>query len=248
MNTTIKLLALDMDGTTLTSDKTITKETAYWIRRAISEGITVSFATGRGEQDVVSYIEELGLTSLHVLLNGSLIRGKNGEVLETHYLKQDLVKQLYQLAIEKETWYWGYSSSGRKRKDDWEPQALEEPWFKFGFRVDDKAVIEEIRGIVADWDEVEVTSSEWNNVEINPKGVTKAAGVKTICKQLGLSMGNVMAIGDSLNDYPLFMEQDVFTVAMGNADPKLKQVAKAGTASNDEDGVAKAIKTYIFGE
>lgn len=244
----IKLLALDMDGTTLTSDKTISDQTAKWIKRATDAGVTVSFATGRGGSEVEDFAKDLGLQTPQIMLNGGLIKGADGTILETHFLEQDLIQPLYELACKYDTWFWGYTARGRILKKDWDESWLNVSWYKFGFSLDDENVLAKIREQLDALGDIEVTSSDWNNIEVNPKGVTKAAGVRTICQKLGLSMKNVMAIGDSLNDYPLFEEPDVFAVAMGNADPRLKEIAAEETCANDEDGVAYAIQRFLFEE
>ena len=80
---------------------------------------------------------------------------------------------------------------------------------------------------------------------MNP-ACSKASGVALLAQHLGISMEEVMAIGDNNND--LEMLQAVgWSVAMGQAPEAIKAVANAVTTSNAEDGVALAIERYALG-
>lgn len=117
-------------------------------------------------------------------------------------------------------------------------------WMKFGFK-HKLNEIERIKETIASWDEFEITSSASINLEISCKGISKASGVRTICQTLGIEMWEVMAIGDSMNDYKLFQEVGL-GVAMSNSDDRLLSIADRVTDSNEQDGVAKAIERFLF--
>jgi hydroxymethylpyrimidine pyrophosphatase-like HAD family hydrolase len=65
-----------------------------------------------------------------------------------------------------------------------------------------------------------------------------------VCQQLGITMEEVAAIGDSLNDFAMIRAVGL-GIAMGNAQEELKAVSRYVTQSNDEDGVAIAIRTIL---
>ena len=77
-------------------------------------------------------------------------------------------------------------------------------------------------------------------VSATKEGVTKASGISQICGDLDLSIDDVMMIGDGLNDLPA-IEAVGHPVAMGNAAPEVKALARYHVASVDEDGVAEAL-------
>ncbi len=66
-----KLIALDMDGTLLDEDKKISVENQEAIQEATEAGKIVIMSTGRGAVSAMPYIQELGLTSPLVVVNGS---------------------------------------------------------------------------------------------------------------------------------------------------------------------------------
>ncbi|MNP64340.1 Sugar phosphatase YidA [compost metagenome] len=94
---------------------------------------------------------------------------------------------------------------------------------------------------------LEITNSSPHNLEINPLGVNKAAGILEVCKLLGLDMSQVIAVGDSLNDLAA-IQQAGLGVAIGNAQETVKEEADAVVASNNNDGIAEVIQKYIFNE
>ena len=93
---------------------------------------------------------------------------------------------------------------------------------------------------------MEITSSIPNNLEINARGVTKGRGLLVLAETLGLSRSQVMACGDSGNDLTMIQNAGL-GVAMANATPEVLAAADFVTASNNEDGVAKAIERFVLG-
>lgn len=77
-------------------------------------------------------------------------------------------------------------------------------------------------------------------VSATQQGVTKATGINQVCAALGLTIDQVMMIGDGLNDLPA-IEAVGYPVAMGNAAPEVKALAKYEVAHVDDDGVAEAL-------
>ena len=87
---------------------------------------------------------------------------------------------------------------------------------------------------------------ELKNVEINRKGVHKGRALQQLAEHLGLGMDEVMAIGDSDNDLTM-LQMAGLGVAMANAAPNVRDIADAVTLDNASNGVAAAVKQYIFG-
>jgi Cof subfamily protein (haloacid dehalogenase superfamily) len=96
-----------------------------------------------------------------------------------------------------------------------------------------KNVIGEIKGIA-------VSSSFKDNMEITHVTAQKGIILGKVAEKMGLRRDEVLVLGDSFNDYSMFTE---FTesVAMGNAIPEIKKIAKYITDTNGNLGVAKAI-------
>ena len=84
------------------------------------------------------------------------------------------------------------------------------------------------------------------SVEVTHSLATKANGMLTACRLLGVDPARTMAIGDSGNDIPM-LRAAALGVAMGNAPREVRDAADAVTASNMEEGAALAIERYILG-
>lgn len=92
-----------------------------------------------------------------------------------------------------------------------------------------------------------VSSSSRGNLEITHSDAQKGIALATIAKQLGIDLDNVMALGDNLNDISM-LERVGYPVAMDNAAPEVKAVAKYVTDSNENSGVGKAIMKFLKDE
>jgi Cof subfamily protein (haloacid dehalogenase superfamily) len=93
--------------------------------------------------------------------------------------------------------------------------------------------------------EISVSASFDTNIEITDKKATKGLALEAYAKEHNIKMEEVMAFGDSLNDYSMLSRDFGYTVAMGNAMETIKKVAKYITKTNDEDGVASFVKQII---
>lgn len=244
----IALIALDLDNTMLTNDKKISKATKFWITRAREAGLVVIFTTGRGIQTTQHLWEELELYDAPmVLVNGAEIWKKPGELMERHVLPTEGVRELVKFAEANGARFWGYSVESLTHSRDWSEEMYERNWLKFGIRHDDLATIDSLRAEVRSWGRYEVTQSHPVNMEISCLGISKAYGLKKVCEYLDIELSQVMAIGDSHNDYKMLQVAGL-GVAMDNASAEIKSIADVHTDSNERDGVAKAIQRHVFQE
>ena len=93
--------------------------------------------------------------------------------------------------------------------------------------------------------EFEICSSEPQFCEVNSKGISKGRAVEELAKELGISIKDVICIGDGGNDLEM-LKRAGLSVAMANALDEVKNIASYVTESNNESGVSKAIKKLIL--
>ena len=93
--------------------------------------------------------------------------------------------------------------------------------------------------------QIKATSSTWNNLELNIATAHKGNSLRRFAEHLGYALDNCMAIGDGMNDLSM-IEAAGLGVAMSNAHPLVIAAADHVTASNDEDGVARAIRDFVL--
>lgn len=244
-----RLLALDMDGTLLNEEKMITPETKRWIEEAGRAGVTVMFSTGRGRQSALPYAEELGLDAPMVLVNGSEVWKNPSELYHRELMPLEWIRQMRQMALDYDVWYWAYAVEGIFNRENWPSpeKEAEMSWLKFGYYSENETKLPAIRQTLEGWGKLEITNSHPCNLELNPLGISKASGLQKVCEFLGITMQEVIGVGDSVNDLAMIREAGL-GVAMGNAQEELKAAADAVTEDNDSDGVAWVIRRYIFGE
>ena len=175
-----RVLALDLDGTTLLPDGTLSSETKYWIDQASQAGVLVICATGRGRPNAEPIWAELFPNSPAVLANGADIWLNMQASLERHYMKADYVFRLYELAQKVGGFYWAYSANGMIHDgDDIFEHNPGEGWFAGIHHPDPPS--SPMSGNGAAWEGITVTSST-SNVEVS--GSLEKSGVEHICRSL----------------------------------------------------------------
>ncbi len=110
----------------------------------------------------------------------------------------------------------------------------------------DAALLEQceagLRGVVGR--RARVARSQTYYCDITPPGHDKGTFVDAISARTGIPRDAIAAIGDMQNDLPMFARAG-FSIAMGNASEDVKARAGRVTASNEQDGFAKAVATIL---
>ncbi|CAN7491099.1 Cof-type HAD-IIB family hydrolase [Rossellomorea sp. LjRoot5] len=241
----IKLIALDMDGTLVNHEGEVSPENEQAIHRAKEKGIHVVLSTGRSLFTCRDISDELGRSSYLVTVNGGEIYDHEYNLVDRIPLDIDLVKQLWALKEEHDVYFWSSTSQGLyNSKKPFDRDIESYNWLKFGFDIPDDDVRKVMMDELVKNEALEITNSSLTNIEINPAGVNKAAALVKVCKWLDLSMDQVMAVGDSMNDIAMIREAG-FGVAMGNAQEAVKEAADWVTGINTDHGVAQAIDKVL---
>ncbi|HHW56435.1 MAG TPA: HAD family phosphatase [Clostridia bacterium] len=93
---------------------------------------------------------------------------------------------------------------------------------------------------------VNCVKSQENYLEFLPEGVSKGKALNILVKRLGITLDEVIAIGDNLNDLEM-IEMAGIGAAVANAHPKLKEKAKyVSSLTNEEGAVAEIIKKFCL--
>ena len=103
----------------------------------------------------------------------------------------------------------------------------------------------EMERLRAMFPELVVSSSIYNNIEMNTQSATKGEALRFLCRHLGIDIRDAMAFGDKSNDLPMIRAAGL-GVAMANADPELLAQADYVTDANDRNGVARALERFVL--
>ena len=267
-----RLMAVDMDGTLLNSEKEITPRTAEAVRKALDAGYEVVFSTGRSLSEVEQYLKLFPQMRYAILCSGAVVKDlRTGENLKMDTVEAGIAKSVVEASkgMEVNVLYFigdgiyeaqsvrdrlEYYNCGMYRSlhetcANW----VEDPYAVMMERPDELVKInfyfhdeDEYRLMGKRLDEMGVShpSGSIFNYEISAIGVSKAEGLKVLCHHLGISVEQSIACGDEGNDYEMIQAAGL-GIAMGNAIEPIKAIADAVVADCDHDGVAEAIETYL---
>ncbi|MFS0781643.1 Cof-type HAD-IIB family hydrolase [Bacillus sp. 1P06AnD] len=244
MDKDIKLVALDMDGTVLNNEGVISAENANAIQLAQERGVTVVFSTGRTYMRCIDFAKSLNLSSYLITVNGSEIWDGNGELVERVHMPHESMAWMWNLAKKHQIPFWAVGHDGIW--DNKMPEDLTSTeWMKIRFEFAEEELKRSVMEAIHQKGGFEVSNSSPSNLEVNMFGVDKAKAIQKVCGLLDISMDEVMAMGDSLNDLAM-IKQAGLGIAMGNAQEAVKEQADWVTAANDQNGVSVALHNWIL--
>ncbi len=274
--TDFRLLALDLDGTTLLPDSTLSARVIQAVEQARARGISVALATARRWTGAAPVAAALGHAGPVIIYDGAVEREfPAGQTVSSHMLSSDLVQQVADLLGEHELQVVSQHSGEHERMmasdapphPEWTEMYIREfpdqltmaPLAQIGSAFGDTVRIvsfgPESRLRVA----YDALGSLPVGRQILPHGsygtaeltvfspsASKGAALAWLAERQGIPLAETMAIGDGVNDISMFRIAG-FGVAMDNASPDVKLAADAVTESNVRDGVALAIERYLLG-
>ncbi len=271
----IKLIALDLDGTLLDSQKRLSPRNEQALLACMQRGIEIVPCTGRIWNGVPDVIRNLPGIHYAITVNGAVLEdGSRHQVLDERKLSCEQALEILELANGFNTMYDVYIGGqgyGELRFMEHMDRYGIAPVLQEMVRKTRKAVesvpeevkrihmpVEKINYFFNNQDErlrarkaleargdVLVSSSFRNNLEINAKGAAKGEGILRLAAHLGLKPEQTMGFGDGENDLSM-MKMAGIGVAMSNGEESVKQAADYVTDTNDADGVAKTIEKFVL--
>ncbi|OBU11620.1 sugar-phosphatase [Morganella psychrotolerans] len=266
----VKLIAIDLDGTLLNSYHQITPAVSAEVSRAKEKGLHIILTSGRPFNGILPYLTELGLNKENcycISNNGAVIHeAQTGDpVMETLMDFEDY-RYFESLAREINVHFHVLSSNEMYTANrdisyytlmdayltqtqlNYRPSAEMDSDMMFSkfMMIDNPVRLNEAAGFIpqVSFDNYNILRTAPHFVEISAKNATKGNAVALITEKLGLTPDKVMCIGDQNNDISM-LEYAGVGVAMGNAADHIKQKAGFVATTNDDDGVAVAIQKFV---
>lgn len=267
----IKLIAIDIDDTLLSSEGKILPSTKTVLQKALKHGVKVVLCSGRPLPGMRPFLDELGIAGdeqYAINYNGSVIETVSGKVVAETGLSNVVYRQIdtysslnglpYNVLDRNGEIYtsnhdvnritvvqaWENSAGLLIRKPSEMPADF---GIVKGVFVGETEKLDQAQsGVQQEFgSENYVVRAADNFLEIMNATADKGKALTKLTETLGLDKSEVMAIGDERNDIPMF-DFAGQAVAMGNSSSAAKEHASYLTASNDNDGIAQALNELVF--
>ena len=266
MDSTIKLLLADVDGTLVTPDKVLTDRAVEAVRRLGEAGILFAVTSGRPPRGMSMLIEPLNLTTPIAAFNGGILVNRDMSVIEQRVVPEELVAPVAELnaSFGLDTWVY--------RGADWyvpDPKgahvAKETATVRFEPKVMDgldglTTDVAKLVGVSDDLDAVARASQAAHDkfgdhvaaarsqpyyLDVTHPDANKGAVAQYLSRTYSIPTESIATIGDMPNDVLMFAHSGL-SIAMGNASLEVQRAARRVTASNAEEGFAKAVENFIL--
>lgn len=274
INPKYRLLICDLDGTLLDSNSTISRENLDAINHARELGLDITLATGRMDGMIRVYVDQLAVKLPVIACNGAVIRDcATGEIIKIYPVSEDdyffLTDHMIAggqdfLCYTPDAVYYPEYSKTISRFHAYNKMAmaagigpiplyaLEEHRKKISRNVVKFMTLlparthpEQLREFLQEKSSCTAVQSMDNMADIMQAGVSKGQALSFLASRLKIDLELIAAIGDQENDIDMIATAGM-GIAMGNAIAAVRQVSRAVTATNDDNGVARAIYDYIL--
>ena len=269
----IRMIAMDMDGTLLRKDGTISPRTIEALDKARAQGVVIALCTGRFAQNGAIMARSNGLGCDYVIAsNGCMLwNEREKRIIKERTMDVTAAQQAAEIVKRYSSRFnivsghyvvdsVGVHSTVKRFEgglmDEYQisfgsgeadvDDIISRPIYKiFMYRFDDADELDRCAKELEEVPNVYLTCSGERNLEVMPLGVDKGTGLSDMAQMLGIDMEDVMVFGDYDNDLPMFRMAG-YPVAMGNGNDNVKKIARYVTDTNENDGIAKAIEKFVL--
>lgn len=271
----IKMVALDLDGTTFDSAGGISEKTVATLEEAARQGAHIVVSTGRSYASLPQHIKDVKGIEYAITSNGAHVNlMQSGEQIYSDFLDPEAVKEISVLKDESgadievfingrayvdESYYRDVEENGCPYRNAayvlWSRRPVAnvtEMMLEHSGEIENVnfiyptlELLEAAKPRVKAIKNANVTSSFINNLEVGGPNTSKKTALLWLMDSLGIDSEELMCCGDAPNDIAM-VELAGIGVAVANAWGGLKDHADYITASNDDDGVALAIEKFVL--
>jgi 16S rRNA pseudouridine516 synthase len=262
----IKLLALDVDGTLLRDDHSLSEVNIASVQKVAASGIEVVLCTGRGAPSALPVFQQMGLSGTIISHNGAAtVNGDALEVQQQIEIETPIYKELL-VMLRNSQLFFDVSTATSLFVENLIPEAKKmydlyevEPEFISDFESLDGGVV---KVTVYEPDPVRLDDFQQTLSKIMPAGITmvrsgiyfidfmvpsvnKGVALAHYAKSRGYIPEQVVAIGNYNNDIEMLHYAGI-GIAVSNSTQEVLEVADFVVASNNDDGVSDAIASYVL--
>lgn len=263
---TVKLVLADVDGTLVTDDKVLTDRTVDAVRRLGEAGIHFALTSGRPPRGMEMLVAPLTVTTPLAAFNGGVIVNPDMSVIEQRTVPPSVAAGVMAIFSERGLDVWVYRGSQWLVRNPGAPHVDREAWtVKFEPTVvgsfdeltdgvakivgvsDDheltQAAVEAVRDEFGD--HVSAARSQPYYADVTHPDANKGAVVRDLAQRLGIGPDQIATIGDMPNDVLMFAGSRL-SIAMGQSSSEVHRAARRVTASNEDEGFARAMERFVL--
>jgi Cof subfamily protein (haloacid dehalogenase superfamily) len=262
----IRLLLADVDGTIINSARTLTPATIRVARTLRERGIALAITSSRPPRGLLQFIEALEIDTPTGAFNGGVFVKPDLSVISQSVLPAEAARQAIALleaqgldvwAFTAEEWYVRDPQGAHVARESetvrFKPEVVDsyEPLMGQTAKIvgvtDDPSLMAAAEQVIREGlgGAVSASRSQTYYLDITHPDANKGRVLAWISAYLDIPSEHIATIGDGPNDVLMFRRGGL-SIAMGNASPEVKAEAGAVTASNAEDGFARAVETHIL--
>lgn len=269
-----KLIAFDMDGTLLNSQKRISPRTIKRIEEASLLGAYIVFNTGRCPAELDEFFDIVPSVRYVNCVSGALVYDHKAQhTIYSHAMDIPTVSSILDIAQKEDSMIHLLSTQSIVQRDKiaqmdkYHMGVYHEMYLRVTTPWDDlpaeyhshPASIEKINlyhttpdarsrtrdRILKNSLDVVMADAEASSLEITASGIDKGVGLLKLCEHLHISPSETIVVGDADNDYAALKVAGL-PIAMGNANERIRSISDVIVADNDHDGCAEAIERFIL--
>ncbi len=263
----VRLLLADVDGTLVTSEKTLTDRAIEAVRKLDQAGVRFAITSGRPPRGMEMLIEPLHLTTPISAFNGGVVVESDMKVLEQKTIPDGLAPAIISHLESAGLDVWLYRGADWFVRDPDAPHIdRESATVQFQPTVvasyegistslakvvgvsDDHDLVATVSKTTQEefGDEVSAARSQPYYLDVTHPKANKGEVVRFLSERLGIPHEEIATIGDMPNDVLMFAHSGL-SIAMGQSDREVQRAARYVTTSNDQEGFANAVERFILG-
>jgi HAD superfamily hydrolase (TIGR01484 family) len=244
----IAAVVADVDGTLVTSEKALTPRAIQAVHQLHDRGVQFAVTSGRPPRGMAMLVESLHLQGPIAAFNGGTIVMPDMSVLDERTIPDEVSPAVIESIRACGLYAWIYRGTEWYVTDPHAPHAgLLEGLVKIVGVSDDHDLVARCETEVRDrfGSHVSAARSQLYYLDVTNPTANKGVVIERLSTVYGIPLQQIATLGDQSSDVLMFQRSGL-SIAMGNASADVQGQASYVTASNDDDGFAKAIERYVL--
>lgn len=269
-----RMVVTDLDGTLLNDQKQVSDGNIKAIKRLKDKNVMFVMATGRSDVMTRPYTSKIQNADIVIGCDGAIIRNiRTGQILYENHISKEACHETFEICRKHGLDYYVFAKdelvsddpqnerfvihqkfNQTVKKEEQIPMQIVEDLDRY---VDDHIVykivvshndtnyLDEVAKVIKKQTDADAIRSGKRVLAVKARGVSKAEAIKKLAQVLDISIKDIIAFGDEVNDMEM-LKLVGLGIAMENADDVVKEAADLIAGNNDEDGVGKELDK-IFG-